>query len=99
MIRLIIMILAALPIPGTQFKQLPEGKAKAKVEAACYTCHSADILAQQRLTPKQWTATVEKMMRWGAEVKEADKQPVIDYLAKHYGPENRFVPTATTPVK
>jgi len=99
MILLVIAILAALPMPGTQFKQLPEGKGKAEVEAACYACHSADLLAQQRLTPKQWTATMDKMIRWGAEAKESDKQMMIDYLSRHFGPENRFTPATTATVK
>jgi hypothetical protein len=94
-----IALLAALPMPGTQFKQLPNGKGKAQVESACYACHSADLLAQQRLTAKQWTATVEKMMRWGADVKESDKQVVIDYLTRHFGAGNRFVPTKTATMK
>jgi hypothetical protein len=87
-----LLLAATLPIPGTQFKQLPPGKAKADVEAACYACHSADLLAQQRLTSKQWTATVEKMMRWGAVVPPGKKMPIIDYLTKHFGPANKFVP-------
>jgi hypothetical protein len=90
---LAVVLAASLPMPGTKFKELPAGKAKADVEAACYACHSADILVQQRLTPKQWTATVEKMMRWGAVVPAEKKTPIIDYLAKHFGPANRFVPT------
>lgn len=92
-------IFLALPLLGTQFKPLPPGPMKAKVEAACYPCHSADIIVQQRLTEKQWTATVEKMIRWGAEVKDADKAAMIAYLAKHFGPENRFTPTRTQPLK
>lgn len=86
------ILFAVLPLLGTQFKELPAGKGKARTEAACMACHSADILVQQRLTPKQWTATVEKMMRWGAVVDEKDKQVMIDYLAKHFGPANRFTP-------
>ena len=88
----------ALPILGTQFKQLPPGAAKPKVEAACYACHSADLLVQQRLTEKQWTATVEKMMRWGAPLGEKDKSAVIAYLAKHFGPQNTFTPTKVQPL-
>ena len=99
MIWLIVAVLAALPMPGTQFKQLPNGKGKAEVEAACYACHSADLLVQQRLTQKQWTTTMDKMVRWGAEVKEPDKQVMIDYLSRHFGTENRFVPARTEPMK
>jgi hypothetical protein len=88
-----LILAATLPMPGTKFKELPPGKAKADVEAACYACHSADLLAQQRLTPKQWTAAVEKMMRWGAVVPAEKKTPIIEYLAKNFGPGNRFVAT------
>ncbi|MFL6248473.1 MAG: hypothetical protein ACJ74H_20790 [Thermoanaerobaculia bacterium] len=95
----VLLLAATLPMPGTKFKQLPPGKAKADVEAACYACHSADLLAQQRLTPKQWTATVEKMMRWGAVVPPEKKTPIIGYLAKHFGPGNKFVPTRVRPGK
>lgn len=87
------VLLAVLPMPGTQFKQLPAGTGKAEVEAACYQCHSADLLAQQRLTEKQWTAAVEKMIRWGANVPPERKTVVIAYLSKHFGPGNVFVPT------
>ena len=88
----------ALPILGTRFHQLPAGKGKALVEAACLRCHSADMLVQQHLTEKQWTAEVEKMTRWGADVKDADKAGVIAYLSTHLGPDNRFKPYRTRPV-
>src|SRR4051794_14733288 len=57
--KLAAMLIALLPIVGTKFATLPEGKGKAVVESRCYACHSADLLMQQRLTEKQWTAAVE----------------------------------------
>ncbi len=93
------ILLAVLPMPGTQFKQLPNGPGKAEVEAACYQCHAADLLAQQRLTEKQWTASVEKMIRWGATVPPEQKDVIVRYLARHYGPGNRFVPTKTATLR
>ena len=88
------LMLAALPLVGTKLATLPEGKGKTAVESRCYTCHSADLLVQQHLTQKQWTATVEKMMRWGAAVTDDEKPVVIDYLTKHFGQDNKkFVPT------
>ena len=86
------LVLAALPLPGTQFQQLPAGPGKAEVEAACYACHAADLLVQQRLTEKQWTASLEKMVRWGAVVPGRDQDVIVRYLARHFGPKNRFVP-------
>lgn len=93
-----LVLLAALPMAGTQFKPLPPGPGKAEVEAACYQCHAADLLVQQRLNEKQWTASVEKMIRWGAKVPPASKQPIIDYLSRHFGPKNRFNPTKTAAI-
>ena len=88
----------SLPILGTKFHTLPAGDGKALVEASCLPCHSADIIVQQRLTEKQWTAAVEKMMRWGAVVKDDDKAPMIAYLAKHFGVDNyTFTPVKARP--
>ena len=95
----LLLLLADLPLLGTKFKTLPAGKGKAETEAACYACHSADLLVQQRLTPKQWTATVEKMTRWGAPVDEKSRQVIVDYLAKHFGPGAKFTPTKVAPIR
>ena len=92
------ILMAVLPMPGTRFRQLPEGPGKAEVEAACYACHSADLLVQQRLTDKQWTASVEKMIRWGAIVPPEKKDVIVGYLARHFPPGNRFIPIRTAPV-
>jgi hypothetical protein len=88
----------ALPRLGTKFHSLPSGNGKALVEASCFPCHSADMLVQQRLTEKQWTAAVDKMIRWGAAVNEKDKSAMVAYLAKKFGPANKFVPQRTRPV-
>ena len=57
------------------------------VKRVCQSCHDADIIEQQRLTPTGWTRSVEKMMRWGAALSDAEKQPLVDYLAARYGPQ------------
>ena len=97
--KLAAILLAVLPVVGTKFGTLPEGKGKPAVESRCYTCHSSDMLLQQRLTSKQWTATVEKMMRWGAAVTDDEKPVIIDYLPKHFGVDNnRFKATKVRPM-
>ena len=87
-----------LPVLGTRLSEFPEGPGKAIAEKACLQCHSADIPRQQRLTEKQWTAEVEKMTRWGAEVSASDKDTLIAYLASHFGPGNdSFRPAEVQP--
>jgi sulfite oxidase len=58
----------------------------ATYKRACLACHDEDIIAQQKLTPTGWTRSVEKMMRWGANVTDADKPSLVDYLASRFGP-------------
>ena len=88
----------ALPVLGTKFHSLPAGTGRQLVEASCLPCHSPDILVQQRLTEKQWTASVEKMIRWGAVMKDSDKPAVIAYLSKNFGVTNTFTPIKARPV-
>jgi cytochrome c5 len=55
-------------------------------EEKCLLCHEADLTRQQRLSRPGWTREVEKMVRWGAAVTDAEKEPLVDYLAKNFGP-------------
>lgn len=50
----------------------------------CLMCHGEDMTTRQRLTTKQWTAEVEKMVGWGAPLPPDRKQPLIDYLGETY---------------
>jgi hypothetical protein len=87
-----------LPVLGTHLADLPPGPAKALADQACLTCHSGDMLWQQHLTEKQWTAEVNKMVGWGSDVPEDRKQALIAYLLANFGPENdKFQPVVTRP--
>jgi cytochrome c5 len=55
---------------------------------ACLTCHDRDIIAGQRLTHAGWLREVEKMMRWGAIVSEADKNLLVADLYARFGPRS-----------
>ena len=90
---------AELPALGTVLQPLPEGDAKSVADAACLNCHSADMIRQQRLTRKQWEATVTKMVGWGAAVPEDRRDALVEYLSRNFGPDNdRFEPVAARPV-
>jgi mono/diheme cytochrome c family protein len=88
-----------LPVLSTRLAPFPPGEGKAIADQACLNCHSADMVRQQRLTEKQWTASVTKMVGWGAEVPESKRDALIAYLVKNFGPDNdRFEPVVTRPV-
>jgi cytochrome c5 len=58
----------------------------ATFKRACLTCHDADIVEQQKLSKTGWTNSVNKMVRWGATVAEADKEPLVEYLFSRFPP-------------
>ncbi len=53
----------------------------------CLMCHSEELIAQQRLTAKQWQAVVKKMIGWGAPVEAAEVEPLTAWLAAQYSLE------------
>jgi hypothetical protein len=88
----------SLPPLGTALGSFPAGAMKALADEACLHCHAADMVRQQRLTEKQWTAEVNKMAGWGAAVPEDRKAALVGYLLEHFGPDNdRFRPVVARP--
>ena len=59
---------------------------EATYKRACLTCHDADIVEQQKLSKTGWTNSVAKMVRWGAVVPEAEREPLADYLFSRFPP-------------
>ena len=53
----------------------------------CLVCHSVEYVATQPPLPRAfWTASVKKMReKYGAAIPEEQVEPLLDYLALHYG--------------
>lgn len=77
---------AAPPVVTARTGLSPE-EGRALVKGACLSCHSEEMLAQQRLTEAQWTKTVTKMVGWGANLEPNDTAPLTAWLAATYGPD------------
>jgi ubiquinol-cytochrome c reductase cytochrome c subunit len=54
------------------------------IQENCLICHEANMYMDQRLTPAQWKAEVEKMVSWGSPLPAQDQEGVIDFLARRY---------------
>jgi ubiquinol-cytochrome c reductase cytochrome c subunit len=99
--------IAALPSIGSSSASRIEDDEERDYERAlaqrsfddnCLICHSAEMTTQQRLTPAQWKAEVEKMIGWGAPVPADQTQRLIDYLAAEYASQKALaVPHMTSP--
>lgn len=63
------------------------------VAESCTSCHGADIIAQQRLTPAQWTKVITKMAGWGALIPTDTIPALSTKLAEASGP---YTPTVIT---
>jgi sulfite oxidase len=63
--------------------------APAALQSACIGCHKDDMIRGQRLTRAQWDRELKKMTGWGAQVKDADREGLLDYLFTNYGPRSR----------
>jgi len=88
-----------LPAIGARTPPLPEGPGRSVVEQSCLACHSGDVLRQQRLTERQWTASIAKMKGWGAELTEEESGRLLTYLTEHFGPGNDgYRPLLTRPI-
>ena len=65
-------------------QDLPDGKGADIARNRCLLCHEADLIVAQRLARAGWVREVEKMVRWGAVVKDDEKEALVDYLFKNY---------------
>ena len=88
-----------LPVLGTKLAEFPAGPGKPLADRGCVFCHSADIVVQQRLTEKQWTAEVTKMAGWGADVPAENRDGLVAYLVKNFGTDGpKYEAVVTRPV-
>jgi len=71
-----------LPAPATAAEVPPFPD---KVKQICAGCHGQDMIAGQHLTRAQWEREVDKMTRWGADVKPEDRTELIDFLVRAFG--------------
>ena len=60
---------------------------QAKVKATCTQCHNASRITEQHLSRQEWSTELDKMVALGAEVPDADRAALLNYLSKNFGPE------------
>jgi sulfite dehydrogenase (cytochrome) subunit B len=75
-------------IAGEEKVVLKEGPGVDKVRQNCIACHSLDYIPMNSpfLDQKGWEAVVAKMAGpFKAPIKEEDRKPIADYLARYYG--------------
>jgi hypothetical protein len=78
---------AVAQAPSVPGKPLPAGPMQAKVKATCTQCHNAGRITEQHMTRGEWSKELEKMEGLGAVIPDEDRDGILNYLAKSFGPE------------
>jgi competence protein ComEA len=73
---------------------MPDAPGKAITVNTCTKCHAITNITSQHRDADTWTATVTKMVGYGATGTDDDLQQIVDYLTKYYGPASA---TAASP--
>jgi len=89
LISAVIILFNLQPVSANAARQdLPEGKGVELARDKCTVCHEADVIMGQRLSRQGWTREVEKMVRWGAVVSDAEKAVLVEYFSERFKPGN-----------
>jgi cytochrome c5 len=63
--------------------------AKELYEEVCSYCHELERITRQALTREEWRGLIKGMVDEGPPVTDEEFAMIVDYLAKHFGP-NRY---------
>lgn len=79
-------LLAITTAAGTQTRTPGEQRGAAALQATCLSCHEMDLISQQRLGKAGWSRELDKMIRWGTELSESEREDILQYLTASFGP-------------
>ena len=83
---LITAAIAALAIAVVAAQDVQTDKGEGIQNAACLGCHDLRPIQTAALDKDGWAGIVDSMIQKGADVKDADKPVLIDYLYRNHGP-------------
>jgi len=79
---------AAKPLQSGSAKvDLPDGPGKAVTVRLCGSCHSIEKATSLHQEEDDWTDTIAKMVKMGAQGSDDEFAEVLAYLTKNFGPE------------
>jgi virginiamycin B lyase len=86
MIRLVSVLALAWAwcCPAAWSQELPEGKGKEIVAAACGRCHEMRRIADAGFTPQGWQTVITRMRKLGLVLASDQESVLTDYLVKNF---------------
>ncbi len=67
------------------------------VARVCSGCHSAGVIAAQRMSPVAWKETLETMASNGAVASDAELDQILAYVTRNYGDKPAPAPAPDKP--
>ena len=85
--RMIPLVTMAVVFTGAASAELPPGPGRDETIRTCSRCHAPELAAAQHQTRDEWQVTISKMANLGAEANDNEFDVILNYLARHFGPE------------
>lgn len=89
-VLILVIVLAALAACGSaggdDDSESQTLNGQALLENRCTQCHGLDKSKSLTQTEAEWQATIEDMIRRGANLNDQEKQVLVAYMAEMYGP-------------
>ncbi|MBM3737392.1 MAG: hypothetical protein FJW39_16555 [Acidobacteria bacterium] len=79
--RILLLIGSVAALGAADAAMIERGKAEEK--RSCGGCHGVRIIRTQRLSRLNWERELDKMARWGTEIK--DREAILEYLVATQG--------------
>jgi hypothetical protein len=89
-----ILVTAILVLSVSGFASGQDKGGETEENRACIECHSLRLVHSQRLSREAWGKEIDKMVGWGAPVRE--RQTLLDYLAREFNSDKAANPVTMT---
>jgi cytochrome c5 len=75
----------AVPVSEAAGAEAEPPSGEALLNARCTACHNLDRVRKKKATRDGWAETVDRMVKKGAALDDAEHEAVVDHLAATYG--------------
>jgi len=83
---LAVVVAACVTLGIARAQDTSSDKGEQIQNAACLGCHDLRPIQTAAYDKGMWLSVIDSMIQKGAEVKDADKPVLVDYLVKSHGP-------------
>ena len=66
----------------------PDARGRRVAQEACSVCHELELIYQSRRSASEWEGLVNDMIGRGAAMLDGEREFLLQFLVKRYGPEN-----------